>query len=150
MRVSEICSRTVSTIPIGASVVEAARRMRQEHVGDLVVVDETNGRRVPVGLITDRDIVVGVLAKDTQHLHQLDVRDVIDGILVTATEDEDLGPVLHRMRSFGVRRVPVLDDKGSLVGLLSIDDVLPALSEEIAEVATLMSRQAAHEPGHRP
>jgi CBS domain-containing protein len=150
MRVSEICSRAVSHVTLSTSVIEAVRRMREEHVGDLVVVDERDGRQVPVGVLTDRDVVVGILARDADHLRTLDVRDVIGGTLVTASEDEDLAPVLRRMRSFGVRRVPVVDDKGSLAGVLSVDDVIPALSDEIAEVAALVARQAQREPERRP
>jgi CBS domain-containing protein len=124
--------------------------MREEHVGDLVVVEEREGRRVPVGILTDRDIVVGVLAKDGDHAKLLDVGDVIGGMLVTATEDEDIKPVLRRMRSFGVRRVPVVDETGGLSGVLSIDDVIAALSDEIAEVAALVSRQPSRESDRRP
>jgi CBS domain-containing protein len=150
MRVSEICSRIVSHVDRHTGILEAARRMREEHVGDLLVVDHRDGRTVPVGVLTDRDIVVGILAKDTEHVRALEVIDVIGGPLVTATEDEDLMPVLRRMRQFGVRRVPVLDGRGSLAGVLSVDDVIPALSDEIAEVAALVSRQAPREPGRRP
>lgn len=150
MRVGEICVRTVSHVTRGTSVVEAARRMREEHVGDLVVVDASDGSPRPVGLLTDRDVVVGILASDADHLRSLDVGDVIGGTLVTASEDEDLAPVLKRMRSFGVRRVPVVDERGGLIGILSVDDVLPALSDELAELAALMSRQAQREPERRP
>jgi CBS domain-containing protein len=150
MLVSEICSRDVSDVDSGVSVLEAARRMREEHVGDLIVVEVRDGRRVPIGVLTDRDIVVGILAKDGEHLKMLDVGDIVSGTLVTATEDEDLKPVLKRMRSFGVRRVPVLGADGSLTGVLSIDDVISALSDEIAEVAALVSRQALREPERRP
>ncbi|HEY5146910.1 MAG TPA: CBS domain-containing protein [Polyangiaceae bacterium] len=150
MRIGEICSRTVSSVGPSTSLLGAARRMRDDHVGDLVVVDERGGRPVPIGVLTDRDIVVGVLAKDADHLRSLDVGDVIEGPLVTATEDEDLWPVLRRMRSFGVRRVPVVDAEGVLVGLLSADDIIPALGDELAELAALVSRQARREPGRRP
>jgi CBS domain-containing protein len=150
MRVGEICSREVSHIGRTVSVIEAARRMRVEHVGDLVVVAERGGRAVPVGVLTDRDVVVGILAKDVDHLRSLDVGDVMDGTLVTASEDEDVAPVLRRMRSFGVRRVPVVDARGILVGILSLDDVIPALSDELAEIAALVSRQAHREHSRRP
>ena len=150
MRVGRICSRTVSQIARTAPVLEAVRRMREEHVGDLVVVEEREGRVVPVGVLTDRDVVVGVLAKDAEHLRHLEVGDVIQGTLVTASEDEDLAPVLHRMRSFGVRRVPVVDGAGVLSGVLSLDDVIPALSDELAEIAALVARQAEKEPARRP
>jgi CBS domain-containing protein len=150
MRIGDICSRTVSRVGRHTNILDAARSMREEHVGDLVVVDDRGGKAVPVGVVTDRDIVVGILARDGEHLRVLEVGDVIQGTLVTATEDEDLSPVLRRMRSSGVRRVPVVDGEGALAGVLSIDDVVPALSKEIAEVAALVSGQAGREPERRP
>lgn len=150
MRIGHICTRTVSRIERGTCIVDAARMMRDDHVGDVVVVEERGGKAVPIGVLTDRDIVVGVLAQDAEHLRSLEVGDVLLGPLVTATEDEDLEPVLRRMRSFGVRRVPVVDGEGALSGLLSIDDVLPAISNEVAEVAFLVSRQARRELERRP
>ena len=158
MRVSEICSRSVSYVRRDTAVLEAARRMREDHVGDLIVVDdrrregEASNEVVPVGVLTDRDVVVGVLAQDADHVRTLDVGDVIapEGALVSATEDEDLRPVLQRMRSFGVRRLPVVDDRGVLTGVLSVDDVIAALVDELAEVAALVTRQATRESERRP
>jgi CBS domain-containing protein len=152
MRVSEICTRNVSYVRRDVGVLDAARRMREDHVGDLIVVDEREGGVAPVGVLTDRDVVVGVLARDSEHIGVLDVGDILDpeGPLVSATEDEDLGPVLHRMRSFGVRRLPVLDGRGLLAGVLSVDDAVAALANELAEVAALMSRQAGIESERRP
>jgi CBS domain-containing protein len=147
MKIAEICSSPPRYIHRDVRVVEAARRMRDDHVGDLVVVNE---RRVPVGMLTDRDVVVGILAKDAKHLDHLDVGDVMSDTLVTATGDEDLQPVLKRMRSFGVRRVPVVDEQGVITGVLSIDDVIAALAGEIAEVARLVSVQALREATRRP
>lgn len=150
MKVGEICSRNVSWVSRGVRVLDAARRMRMEHVGDLVVIDERDGRPTPVGVFTDRDVVVGILANDGEFLSALQVGDVIreDAPIITATEDEDLAPVLKRMRSFSVRRVPVIDDKGVLVGILSLDDAIAALSEEIAQVAALVTHQAQREAEH--
>jgi CBS domain-containing protein len=160
MRVSEICSRTVSYVRRDTAILEAARRMREDHVGDLIVVDDARGAHegvregelMPVGVLTDRDVVVGVLAQDPDHVRSLDVGDVIppEGSLVSATEDEDLRPALHRMRSFGVRRLPVVDDRGVLAGVLSVDDVIAALVDELAEVAALVTRQATRESERRP
>ncbi|HVY45654.1 MAG TPA: CBS domain-containing protein [Minicystis sp.] len=150
MRVGEICSRSVSDVLPDVSILEASRRMREEHVGDLVVVEQRGGRRVPIGVLTDRDIVVGILAKDGAHAHTLNVGDVLTGTLVTATEDEDLDAVLARMRRFGVRRVPVLDEHGGLGGILAVDDVLVALADEFREVASLVARQSERERERRP
>jgi CBS domain-containing protein len=125
--------------------------MREDHVGDLIVVEERDGQRVPVGILTDRDLVVGVLAKDGVHGDKLDVGDVLLGTpLLTAREDEDLSPVLQRMRAFYVRRVPVLDESGRLAGILSLDDAIAALTEAMDDVAALVSSQPRHEAERRP
>ena len=71
--------------------------------------------------------------------------------LVTATEDEDIGVVLHRMRSFGVRRVPVVDgESGALRGIVTLDDALAGLADELATMASLASHQREREPARRP
>lgn len=150
MKVFELCKRNVSCVRRDESLVEAARRMREEHVGDLVVVEDRNNVCVPVSMLTDRDIVIGVLANDGDHINTLDVGDVVDDTLVTATEDEDVAEVLRRMRSFGIRRVPVVDSAGGLKGILSLDDVLAGLADELAEAASLMLRQRAREVERRP
>ena len=150
MKVYEICERDVATAHLDEPLLAAARRMREEHTGDLVVVEERDGSAVPVAVLTDRDIVVGVLAKDGSHLDTLDVGDVVRRDLVTATEDEDVGDVLRRMRSFGVRRVPVVGDGGVLVGVLSLDDVFAGIVEELADAASLAAQQRLRERERRP
>jgi CBS domain-containing protein len=150
MNVGEVCTRQVATMNPEAPLVEAVRRMRDEHIGSLVLVTLEDGRPVPIGVLTDRDIVVGVLATDLEHLRRLDVGEVATNELVTATEDEDLHTVLRRMRMFGVRRVPIVDDFGALVGLLSLDDLLDAMAEDVAEMAKLVREQPALERERRP
>jgi CBS domain-containing protein len=124
--------------------------MRDEHVGDLVVIEQREGARVPVGMLTDRDIVVALLAKDTSHLRDLDVGDVLTREVVTAREDDDVGEVLQRMRREGVRRMPIVDGRGALVGIFTLDDVLGWLSEDLASVVTLIGRQRHNEAARRP
>ncbi len=123
--------------------------MRDEHIGTLVVVSPDDSK-VPVGVLTDRDIVVGVVATDPEHLSRLDVGDVSTCDLVTATEEEDLHLVLRRMRRFAVRRVPVVDQAGALIGVLSLDDILDAMAEDMAEVARLVAEQRVLERERRP
>lgn len=149
MKVGEICTREVKTVEPNTTLVNAVRRMRDEHIGALVVVTEANGSRVPVGVLTDRDIVVGVVATSLEDFTRLDVRDVATTELVTATEDEDLHTVLRRMRSFAVRRVPVVDDAGNLIGIIALDDILDALAEQMAEIARLVSDQRVLERERR-
>jgi CBS domain-containing protein len=150
MLVNEICTLQATHVGRDTRVVEAARVMREAHVGALVVVETRGNRLVPVGVLTDRDIVVGILAQDIEHLDVLDVGDVVADVVVTASEDEDVTPVLRRMREFGVRRAPVVDARGALIGILTADDVISALSDEIAEVASLVSQQSRREGDHRP
>jgi CBS domain-containing protein len=150
MRILEVVTRDVAVTRRTEPLVDAIRRMREEHVGALVVVEEGGTTRKPVGMLTDRDVVVGVLAKDDKHVGMLDVGDVMTPDPVTATADEDVGEVLRRMRSFGVRRVPVVDDAGALEGIVALDDIVAGLSGELAEAAALASRQREHEPQRRP
>jgi CBS domain-containing protein len=150
MNVGRICTRQVSTISKDESVLEAARRMRDEHVGDLVVLDEQRGRRVPVGILTDRDIVVGLLARDADQLWRLDVGDVITHELSAVREGDDVQDVLDQMRRNGTRRMPVVDDGGELWGIFTVDDMLGLLSEDLMSVVLLISKGRRREMAERP
>lgn len=150
MRVIDVLTSRVMVARPDERLLDAIRRMRDEHVGALVVVEQLEGGRRPVGILTDRDIVVGVFAKDESHVGVLDVGDVMTAEPVTATSDEDVGDVLRRMRSFGVRRVPVVDASGMLEGIVTLDDIVAGLSEELASAASLVSRQPEREEQRRP
>jgi CBS domain-containing protein len=147
MNVGRICKKNVATIRKGQSIVEAARRMRKHHVGDLVVVE--GDRDVPVGILTDRDIVVGVLARDPEHLMSLEVGDVLTEEVLTAREDEDVTDLLQRMKQSGIRRAPVVNYAGALTGIFTLDDILGLLSSDLASVAALVARQRARERERR-
>lgn len=122
----------------------AAQRMRDEHVGALVVVETVNGSRIPIGVITDRDITVRAVAAGLD-LDKTIVRDLHERDIVTSTMEEDVGAVLHRMRSFDVRRIPVRGEYGALVGIVTLDDVMSGISDELAEIASFATRQNKHE-----
>ncbi len=147
MLVGKHCTRNVITIRKPESVVEAARRMRQYHVGDLVVVE--GERDIPIGVLTDRDLVVSVLANDVEHLTKLDVGDVLTHEVMVAREDEDVSDVLYRMQKRGVRRVPVVDRAGALTGIFTLDDVLGLLADDMASVFALVKRQRQREAERR-
>jgi CBS domain-containing protein len=124
--------------------------MRDGHVGDVVVVDESGGRRVPVGLVTDRDIVVGLLAKDIEHLKGLSVGDLLVSDVITASESEDVSGVIDRMRHYGIRRMPVVDAEGELVGIFAVDDLLAILAEDLSAIVTLFASERRREHNQRP
>lgn len=148
MTLGEICNRDTIFITRDGTISEAARLMREEHVGDLVVVEEQSGRRIPVGILTDRDLVVEILAKDVD-MNAVAVGDVMSQELVTAHEADNVYDTMQRMRAKGVRRVPVVNAGGTLVGIVSVDDFLDLLADELGALARLVSREQAREQMNR-
>jgi len=120
--------------------------MRQHHCGDLIVVDEADDERTPAGIITDRDIVVDVLGKDLNAATTL-VGDVMVKLshLVVARDTEDLEEAAERMRTHGVRRLPVVDREGALVGVVTLDDLLQVLARNASLLAEIVTKEQAHE-----
>ena len=137
MAVGEICNREVVIAERSLSVVHAAQLMRTHHVGDLVVVEARDGRKHPVGILTDRDIVVGVVAAGVNP-ESLKVGDIMGPEVATVRESEGLFAALRYMRDKGVRRMPVVGSDGELIGILSLDDLLELLSEEMGALARLV------------
>ncbi|OGI47994.1 MAG: histidine kinase [Candidatus Muproteobacteria bacterium RBG_16_65_34] len=148
MSIGEICNREVVFIRRDAGILEAAQLMRQYHVGDLVVVDAKQGGRRPVGIVTDRDLVIEVIAEGVD-MSKVAVEDVMSFELVTAREEDDILDTMKRMRAKGVRRVPVVDGDGALVGILSVDDLLELLAEEITDLAKIITREQVREKEKR-
>lgn len=144
MTTGSICTRNVAyTIP-ETTIQEAARLMRQHHVGALVVVEPGGKRPKPVGIVTDRDIVVSVVAPEID-ASIFTIGDMMNRELVVVAEDEDVFTTVHRMRVKGVRRVPVVDSFGELVGIFTLDDFLALLSREMREVSNLIAREQEQE-----
>ena len=149
MTVGDICNRNVAVAPPGQTIVDAAKRMRSSHVGDLVAVETRNGRHVPVGIVTDRDIVISVVAGDPEHLYSLLVGDVMSTDLVTAREQDTIEAGLNKMQTHGVRRLPIVDGAGTLVGILTLDDVLRYLTAQQSELVALVVQEQQHERQYR-
>jgi len=144
MHIGEIC--TVETIYCkrDETVQGAALLMRKHHVGDLVVIDQPDGERVPVGIVTDRDIVVSVIALGLDPSSLL-VGDIMTDDLLVTSEQDDVYATIERMRFRGIRRVPVVNSAGGLTGIVSADDLLEFLAEEMGELSRISSHQQAHE-----
>ena len=149
MTVGDICNRNVAVAPPGQTIIDAAKRMRWSHVGDLVAVETRNGRHVPVGIVTDRDIVMSVVAGDPEHIQYLLVRDVMSTDLVTAREHDTVETGLKRMHEHGVRRLPIVDGTGTLVGILTLDDILRYLTAQQSELVALVVQEQQHEREYR-
>jgi len=148
MNAGELCNRDVITITRDASIIDAAKLMRDHHVGCLVVVENREGQTEPVGILTDRDIVIEVIAEECG-IADVSVGDVMSYTLLKVNEKETVFDTAQRMRARGVRRVPVIRDNGELAGILALDDILEMLSEELTLLARLTSREAEQEQKKR-
>jgi len=145
MKVGEVCNREVVWVDREASIREAARLMRRHHVGDLVVAEEVRGgRRIPIGILTDRDIVVELLAEQVP-LEAVAIGDVMTFELLTAGEDDEVMETLQQMRSRGVRRVPVVDASGALAGILAVDDLIELVAEQLSDLVKLIGIEQQRE-----
>lgn len=130
MRVGELCLRDVATIGPDERVVDAARRMQDLELTELVVVQNIDGRARPIGLLTEHDLVASMSAPD---LSKLRVGDVVRDGFVAVVTDEPIDEALHRMRSFSIRSLPVIDRTGTLYGLVTLDQLLASMRAEIEQ-----------------
>src|SRR6185437_17041360 len=146
MIVGNICKTEVITVTADQTVTAAAHLMREKHVGLLVVVDggEVEPDLKPVGVLTDRDIVTAVVAKDAD-ARALKVGDIMTRHPVLAGESHSLEGTLRFMRDAGVRRVPVVGSRGELTGILSLDDVIAGVASQITDVAGAFLNEQTHE-----
>jgi len=145
LNAGDICTRIVTIAFPSMALNEAARLMRDHHVGSLVVVEErTLEDRVVVGMLTDRDIAISVVAADRDP-HGMRVGDVMSKDVTSAREEDSLADLLSAMRRKGVRRVPVVSPQGSLIGLVALDDVLDVLAQEMKAVADAVGAASRHE-----
>lgn len=149
MKVEDTCSRQVVTIRGEDTLIEAARRMREHHVGALVVVETQGSVNAPRGIITDRDLVISVLAVDPEDMHRLLVADVMSDELVTVPAGAPLEDAVDRMRAAGTRRLPVVDDAGALVGILTLDDLVDAAARQAGMLAAIVQTSQGREWRHR-
>jgi CBS domain-containing protein len=130
------------------TALAAARLMREKHTGDLVVVEDPSSDRIPLGIVTDRDIVIEVLAKDLDPAKTA-VTAFMRRPLVLAEESEDAAQALERMRQHGVRRLPVIGRDRSLVGILALDDLLHQLADAAGALAGIVAAEQNREHRQR-
>ncbi|MEW6168392.1 MAG: CBS domain-containing protein [Pseudomonadota bacterium] len=149
MHAGEYCNRDVVIAERKTGIQEAARLMRHHHVGDLVVVERIDDLVRPVGIVTDRDLVIEVLAEDVEPA-ALTVEDVMSARLEAANEYDDVIETLRRMRTLGIRRIPVVDQHGGLAGILAVDDLLGMVSGTLHDIVMLISREVRVEEKNRP
>ena len=143
--IASICNRSVAFTTRETTVAAAAKLMRHGHVGSLVVVDRMNGgKRIPIGIVTDRDIVVEVMATGLDPA-VITVGDIMAQELVVGRESDSVLETLEIMRFKGVRRLPTVGPDGQLIGIVTVDDLLEILAEELSELAKIVAHEQSRE-----
>ncbi len=149
MPIGDICIREVVVVKLDDTVLEAARLMRLHHVGDVVVVqDEIDGGQLALGIVTDRDIVMDVVAPELDP-RIITVGDIMALDFFTINESAGILETIQYMRSKGIRRLPVVNDQGCLAGIVTLDDLLVLLSDEFGFLARLVERERQIETSMR-
>lgn len=148
MHVEDICTREVVSIGPAVSLIEAAETMRRGHVGTLVVCDGADGARVPIGMLTDRDIVVSAIATGLA-IETLHVGDVMTRPAVTCHSSDLLFDAIAAMRRQGVRRLPVVDEHGALAGIVSAQDIWGAVADQLGTLSDAMTQAQIRETRRR-
>jgi CBS domain-containing protein len=148
MPIAQICSRGVVIASPDDSLRTVAELMRVHHVGSVIVTRDDAGLCRPLGIITDRDIVLALVAKDVSP-DAVSAGDVMSEPLETIDENDEVWTALERMRSRGVRRLPVLGPQGELVGIVSADDLLELVAEELSGLARIIGREQRLEVSRR-
>jgi predicted transcriptional regulator len=144
MKVGDICKRAVISIEDSMDITAAAELMRQHHVGFLIVYKSGDELRRPIGVLTDRDIVIEVVAKGVDPA-SLTVDALMTRQPLVANESEQLGEVLQAMRMAGIRRVPVVDIRGALTGVVSIDDAFDVITSFMCDIAGSVKNEQRQE-----
>lgn len=148
MTLKTICNREVLIAQKNDTPVEAAKLMREYHAGSIVIIEERNGVRYPVGLVTDRDLVIELIAKEVD-INSVTLGDVMYRGIILGKENDDVNETIMIMRQRGIRRLPVVDDSGALVGIVTLDDLIDLIAEQLKDIATLIGKQQNVEKRYR-
>lgn len=144
MLLRDVCTPDVISCTPESTALHAARLMRQHHVGDVVVVEDVETGQSPIGVVTDRDIVVEVLGRELDPA-RVTLRQIMRTPVVIASVSEQVGEAVRRMTFHAVRRMPVVDESSRLVGILCLDDLLKRLAADAGSLAEIVTREQDRE-----
>ena len=148
MLVNEVFTSAVVRVGRSATLQDAARLMRRQHVGALVVTDEGLERDRPLGIVTDRDIVIKGVAEGVSA--QSAIGEIMTQALATVLRTDTLAQALELMRTRGVRRLAVAEGNGELAGILSLDDVVDRLAGEVGALHGILGNELTREIAQAP
>jgi CBS domain-containing protein len=148
MTIASICHHDVVALDRDATVLQAAKLMRQHHVGSVFVTESKSGKTLPVGIVTDRDLVVEVLAPELDAA-VITVGDIMQAGLLKIDEQAGVFDAIRLMSGKGVRRLPVVKKEGDLIGVITMDDLMLMLSGEFCSFAKLLEKEQHNEIAKR-
>lgn len=140
MKNGEFCNREVVIAEKNATIGDLARLMKQYHTGDVIIVDKRGGNAIPLGIVTDRDIILKVIAENIP-LDSINAGEIMSLVLHTVNENHSMWETFELMQKKGVRRVPVLNDDKELQGILTVDDVLEIIADETSALAKTIRQE---------
>lgn len=143
MPIKSICNTKVVTILKGATLQDVSIIMQKNHVGSVIVTEPFNGKKLPAGIITDRDIALAL--GSSLNPKELKVEQVMQTVPVTIIENEGIYEAITKMRKYGVKRLPVVHVDGTLCGIVTADDLLSLMSDEISNLTKINEIQIKNE-----
>lgn len=144
MQLAELCNKKVIDIAKEETILNATKLLRNEHVGCLIVTETKDGIKTPIGIVTDRDIVLKVLDYNTNPAN-ISVYDIMDSKFVTAKVTDDIHTALNLMQQNGIRRIPLVDDHNHLVGIVTADDMFAHFSKELNQLSSAIHMEQSRE-----
>ncbi|MEQ8279100.1 MAG: CBS domain-containing protein [Deltaproteobacteria bacterium] len=150
MRIHHLSNSDVTTAPREMSLLAAAKLMRERHVGDVVVIEQRGAAQLPVGIVTDRDIVLGAIAQGIDDLAKVHVGDLAPSPCHVIGRDDRIENAIDIMQLHGVRRLPVVNDRGELEGIVTYDDVVSWMLSTLSSLSRSFTKQRRREEIRRP
>ncbi len=148
MDLKKLGRRNVATVTKDSRLEDAARLMRDAHVGDVIVVEQRDGLRIPLGILTDRDIVLATIALGAAPA-ALEAGDIMSTSLITVNETDNLLNVITLMKEQGIKRIPIVGPENELMGIIALEDIMRLLTEELSALAEVSGRQRTLEMERR-
>jgi CBS domain-containing protein len=144
MKNSEFCNREVVIASPGESISVIAGLMKKHHSGNVIIVEYKNEKTIPVGIVTDRDIVIKVVAEGIP-FDTVKASDIMSKQIYSVEEEHSIQETFDLMRANGIRRVPVINSKGELQGILTVDDILEIIADETSALAKTIKKEQTQE-----
>ena len=138
MGLIKCCREQVVAVSPDTPAVEVARIMGAKNVGSVVIV---SGDNRPVGILTDRDLTTRVMAREKDP-GEVRASDIVTRDVVTFRDSMGIYEAIQKMTAEGIRRMPVVDDAGKLIGIVTMDDIVRMLGEEMAAIAKNIEKQS--------